>query len=88
MANKLKNDRGDFVWAVGQKGSKARAACQYPKLIETYRRRYYESTVYLTHPYSYGEANDDLERQDGIKCHSERKAILANTNIDQPNGGK
>lgn len=82
--NKIKNDRGHYVIAIGQKGSKERAACEYPSLIDTYRRRHYESTVYLSLPYSYVEANDDLERIDDIKCPVERKAILANTDIAYP----
>lgn len=81
MVNKVKNDKGDFVVCIGQKGSKERAACEHPALIEKYRNRYYESTVYLSQPYCFGEANDDLERQDGIKCAVERRAILANTGI-------
>mgnify|MGYP001140576247 CR=1 FL=1 len=81
MVNKVKNDKGDFVIAVGFKGSKARAACEHPALIEKYQRRHYESTVYMAQPYCFGEANDDLERQDSIKCPIERKAILANTDI-------
>lgn len=81
MVNKVKNDKGDYVVAVGQKGSRERAACEHPALIEKYRHRHYESTVYLAQPYCFGEANDDLERQDGIRCPIERRAILANTNI-------
>jgi hypothetical protein len=81
MVNRVMNDKGDFVVAVGQKGSKERAACEHPALIERYRLRYYESNVYLSQPYCFGEADDDLKRQDGIKCAVERRAILANTNI-------
>ena len=81
MVNKVKDDKGNYVTVIGQKGSRARAACEHPALIEKYRTRYYESTVYLSQPYCFDEANDDLERQDGIKCAVERRAILANTNI-------
>jgi hypothetical protein len=83
--NKITNDRGHCVIAIGQKGSKERAACEYPSLIDTYRRRHYVScTDYLSLPYSYVEANDDLEKIDDIKCPVERKAILANTDIAYP----
>ena len=81
MAYKVKDDKGNYVVRVGQKGSKARAACEWPALIDKYRHRHYESTVFLSVPYGLAEAMDDLKRQDGIDCPVERRAILENTNI-------
>ena len=34
MANMIKNDLGETVWAVGAPGSIERIKCEYPNLIE------------------------------------------------------
>jgi hypothetical protein len=78
--NQIKNDRGQYVTAVGAPGSKARAAVQYPALIEKYESRY-NQTCHFPHPYCLSEALDDLQQQDGIDSYLERKAILSNTSI-------
>jgi hypothetical protein len=72
------------VVAIGAPGSPARAACEHPGLIEQYQNRYIQSVTFSPPAYTYGEANDDLERQDGIKSQSERTAILSNTDIQIP----
>ena len=81
MVNKLKNDKGNYVAAVGSKGSKARAACEHPALIEKYVRRHYESTIFLKDTYRLDDAHNHLKNEDNIFSLDERNAILMNTNI-------
>lgn len=81
MVNRITNDLGKTVCAVGCEGSIARAACKWPRLIAIYESKY-NATCHMTLPYSYAEAMDDLERCDKITCIVERKAILANTSIE------
>lgn len=44
MVNSVKNDKGEYVIAVGAPSSEARVAVEYPKLIEDINKIYFWDT--------------------------------------------
>lgn len=75
--NKILNDRGQLVLAVGAPGSIERAKIEYPALIDTLNTFYWASGC----TYSKYMADDDLRVKHSITSKLERKSIINCTDI-------
>ena len=71
--NSLMDDRGNWVAQVGAPGSKARAACQYPRLIDILNGQYNQG-------YRIDSAITTIRRA-GVNDEKETLRILENTHF-------
>jgi hypothetical protein len=74
MVNSVKNDRGEFVTAIGAPGSEARVRVEYPALVEKLNKIYWQ--CYET----YGKGQDiaiEAIREAGIKDHLTTNSLMA-----------